>query len=74
MKYALDQIIDGICVLENLENKKILEVKLEELPRGVKEGNILIYKDGKYEIDHSTEEERRKSFRERLERLKGIKK
>lgn len=70
MKYAVDQIIDGIAVLENLETKEKKEIGISELPHNTKEGSILI-EEKVYKIDSKEEDKRRKMLRNKLERLKG---
>ena len=42
MKYAIDQIIDNIAILENIETKEKLEVDTKLLPKNVKEKNVLV--------------------------------
>lgn len=70
MKYAVDRIIEKIAVLENIDTLEIVEVELEKLPREVHEGSILVYDGITYKLDLTTEQNRRESFRERLNRLK----
>ena len=72
MKYAVDRIIDDIAVLENIKDKEKKEEELINLPKRVKEGNILVYKNDTYVRDYNEEYRRRKRLRERIERLKNI--
>ena len=66
MKYAIDQIIDNIAILENIETKEKLEVDTKLLPKNVKE------KNGKYFKDKKEEEARLKRIEEKLKRLQNL--
>ena len=70
MKYAVDRIEENIVVLENLDDKTKIELKKEELPKEIKDGTILVFKDNKYELDLEKEKNRRQSILERFNRLK----
>lgn len=74
MKYSVDRIIEGIAVLEDLQSNGIIEVELKNLPNDIHEGSILVFKDGYYQIEIEEEKNRRDSLRERLDRLKKLKK
>lgn len=56
---VVDRIEGNIAVCENRKTKKMQDINLEELPEGVKEGSILKWKNGKYEVDASGEIESR---------------
>ena len=51
MKYAVDRIIEDIVVLENLDSKEMLEVNINLVPEGIKDGSILVFSDGIYHLD-----------------------
>ena len=70
MKYAVDRIEENIVVLENLDDKTKIELKKEELPKEIKDGTILVFKDNKYELDLEEEKNKRQSILERFNRLK----
>ena len=72
MKYAIDQIIDNIAILENIKTKEKLEVDTKLLPKNVKEKNILVEKNGKYFKDKKEEEARLKRIEEKLKRLQNL--
>lgn len=69
MKYVVDEIIDNIAIIQNIEDKSKKEVDLNKLPEGINEGNIII-EQIQYIKDDTEEENRRKSLRERLDKLK----
>ena len=70
-KYSVDRIEEDIIVLENIDNKEIVEVNKTELDFEVVDGNILKLVDGKFVLDKETEVSRKESLRERLNRLKN---
>ena len=70
-KYSVDRIEEDIIVLENIDNKEIVEVNKTELDFEVVDGNILKLVDGKFVLDQETEVSRKESLRERLNRLKN---
>ena len=49
MRFVIDRIVEGIAVCEELTNGRgeRREFKLCELPEGVKEGDVLVYKNNK---------------------------
>lgn len=74
MKYAVDKIEDDIVVLENVDNNEIIEVEIKKLPSGIHEGSVVLYENNQYSLDEATEANKKECLRERLERLKKLKK
>lgn len=74
MKYAIDKIEDDIIVLENLETKEIKEVFQTQILGNPHEGAIVIKQEDSYVISEVEESSRRKMLKEKLERLKNLKK
>ena len=70
-KYSVDRIEEDIIVLENIDNKEIIEINKSELDFKAIDGNILKLVDGKFVLDKETEVSRKESLRERLNRLKN---
>lgn len=70
MKYAIDRIEENIAVCQNLETKEMIEITIDKLPKNIKDGTVLLFKDNEYKIDSQEEELRRKSIQERFNRLK----
>jgi hypothetical protein len=73
MKYAVDEIIDNIAVLENISTKEKIEVNTSLLPEEISDGSILIYEENTYKLDKEEEISRRDLIREKMERLKRLK-
>ncbi|MBR2744880.1 MAG: DUF3006 domain-containing protein [Clostridia bacterium] len=59
---VVDRIENGIAVCENRSNRIMIELELSKLPDGVKEGTVIRYFDGEYEIDY----EEQKNIEDRI--------
>lgn len=70
MKYSIDRIENNIAVLENIEDKDKVEIEISLLPKGIREGSILLFRNGKYELDLDEEELRRKRIMDKFKKLK----
>ncbi len=68
--FVVDEIFENIVKLENLHTKEIKEESIYNLPVIIHEGSILKLKNNNYIIDDDTELARRKTLRDRLEKLK----
>lgn len=69
MKFVVDRIERDIAILENLDTKDKRDVEIVELPV-VREGDVLVFEDGLYQIDNKEREERMRIIREKLNKLK----
>lgn len=74
MKYAVDEIIDDIVVLENIETKEKININITILHKNIHDGSIIIYEDNSYKIDKELELSREELIRRKLERVKNIEK
>ena len=74
MKYAVDQIVGDIVILENLDTSELIEVDVSLLPEDIYDGMIVKYADGVYFSDKEVENERFNRIQEKLNRLKRLKK
>lgn len=71
-KYVVEEIENGVAKCEN-EDGDFEFIKLDLLPSGVKEGNVLIFEDGFYTVSQSETAERKKRMLELQEKLFGKK-
>ena len=69
MKYAVDKIIDGIVTIENIKKKEIKNISIDKFPKRIKEGNIVV-ENTRYKIDKEEEEKRRKTIKNKMDKLK----
>lgn len=70
MKFAVDKIDNGVVLLENIKDNFKVEVSLDKLPLDVKETDILVYKNNKYEKDDNEKEERLRLIEEKMNKLR----
>lgn len=70
MKYAIDKIENNIVLLESLEDKIKIEVPLNELPKDIKEGSIIIFTNNEYKLDTETESARKETIKNKFAMLK----
>ena len=61
MKITVDRIEGDFAVCE-LENMSFVNIPLNELPEGIREGNVLLVENNTYAIDIETEKERKKKL------------
>ncbi len=69
-KFAVDKIEENIVVLENIENNQIINVKKENLPRKIKELDIVVYDGKDYILDDFEKSNRLKRIKEKMEKLR----
>lgn len=71
--YAVERVEGNIVILENIKSGETKKVDKKELP-AVKEGNIVVYDGKEYKLDKKLEESRKAELKEKMERLKALKK
>ena len=49
--YTVDRLEENLAILENRENKEIIEIPLSFLPKGIKEGDILKLIENQFILD-----------------------
>lgn len=54
---VVDRFEENIVICEDRKTGKIVELDKTELPKDIKEGSILKYENGKYQIDVEKQEE-----------------
>ena len=70
-KYIVDEIIDDMVIAERQSDGQIVFLNLNEIPKEVHDGSVLLYDDTGYHLDIDDEALLRKKLRDRLERLKA---
>ena len=69
MKYIVDRIENEIVICENQETKQIEKFNLEQFPEGIKDGDVVILKDGKFEKDDEETVDRKEYINELMKKL-----
>lgn len=67
-QYVVDRIEDRIAILEKWDGSMV-SIGIPKLPKRVKEGDVLIYKNGTYKIDQKTTKLRQKEMQKILDML-----
>ena len=68
MRFVIDRIEEGIAICEELsEGYGSREFRLSELPDGVKEGDVLAYKNNKFTPSPETAHDRRELIRKLMD-------
>lgn len=70
MKYAVDRIENNIAVLENLSDGSILKIKVNLLPTGITERDIVVKSENSFLLDLKEKDNRLRRIREKMDRLK----
>lgn len=69
MYYSVDRIENDIVVLENIENNNVIEINISLLPE-VKESDIVVFKNDKYQVDNKIRLDRVRMLKAKLNRLR----
>jgi len=68
MYYSVDRIVEGLAVLQDYERRECI-VPLDELPAGVRAGDVLDEEDGVFKADDAEAASRRQKVLEMQSRL-----
>lgn len=68
MKYIIDRFEGDYAVVED-ENKLMMDVHLKDLPKEVKEGDVLVKIGESYSVDLGETERRKKTIEELVDDL-----
>lgn len=69
MRYIIDRIEKKIVICENQETKKMENFNLEKFPEDVKDGDIVIMKNGKFEKDENETKKQKDKINELMRKL-----
>jgi hypothetical protein len=65
----VDRFEEGLAVCIDTEDDSVSNMSLSELPGNVSEGDVLVYCDGRYDIDKEATNARREKM---ASKLKGL--
>ncbi|RBP58207.1 DUF3006 family protein [Alkalibaculum bacchi] len=68
MKYIIDRFEGDYAVVED-ENKLMMDIQLEDLPKEVQEGDVLVKIGDSYSVDLGETERRKKKIQELVDDL-----
>ncbi len=66
MKVVIDRIQEGIAVCQRLDNKEMLDLPVNNLPRDAKESDVLVVDGNNITIDKDYTEKLKKELQERM--------
>jgi len=67
--WVIDRIEADFAVCENRDTGEIVNIKKVDLPENVRDGTVLKYINGKYELDKEKQEEIQKRIEEKMKKL-----
>lgn len=67
-KFIVDRIEEDVAVLETAD-KTFVNIPLSDLPCGVKEGQVLLFSDGRYLVDLSETAKRKEKIKSLLDSI-----
>lgn len=69
MRYIIDRIENNIVVCENQATKKMEQFEIEKFPEGVKDGDCVFLKDGKFEKDETETRTKKQEIEKLMKKL-----
>lgn len=66
---VVDRIENNIAICENRNNGKIIEIDVSKLPKEIKEGTVLKYQNGIYNIDLEEQKKIEERIKEKMENI-----
>lgn len=54
--FSVDRFEENFAVCENLETGIFINIPISDLPKGIKEGSIIKFENGKYILDKKLED------------------
>ncbi|MEE1219582.1 MAG: DUF3006 domain-containing protein [Ruminococcus sp.] len=67
-KFIVDRIEEGRAVLE-CENKECVSLEITSLPKGIKEGDVLMFEQGSYFLNAQETEQRKQKLQKLMSSL-----
>ncbi len=69
MKYIVDRIEENIVICENQETKKIEEFEKINFSEEIKDGDVVILENNKFEIDRKETDKRKEEINDLMKKL-----
>lgn len=69
MNYVIDRFEGNIAICNSILTGENIELSKYLLPKGVKEGDVIIEEDNKFSVDKKLTEERHNNITERMNKL-----
>ena len=70
MTYTIDRFEAEYAICENRETREIVDIPIANIPIDAKEGDILLFSEGVYRIDHKETKIARSEIQELMAKLR----
>mgnify|MGYP003178880552 FL=1 len=68
-EYTIDRLEGNFAVCEDRDTGEMVDFKRDDLPQNAREGSILKYSNGKFEIDSKQEQEVSERIKQKMDNL-----
>ena len=68
-EYTVDRIEGDYAVCENRETQEMVNIKIDNLPKNIKEGSIIKFENNEYRIDEEKEKETSERIKQKMDNL-----
>lgn len=68
-EYTIDRFEENFAVCEDRDTGEMVNFKRDDLPQNAREGSILKYSNGKFEIDSKQEQEVSERIKQKMDNL-----
>ena len=68
-EYTIDRFEGDFAVCEDRDTGEMVDFKRDDLPQNAKEGSILQYSNGKFELDSKQEQEVSERIKQKMDNL-----
>lgn len=72
MNYVVDRVVNGIAICQNIKNRLMFEIDINELDFKVHDGDVISFKNGKYYLNKKLKKEREKTILDKFNKVKNI--
>ncbi len=69
MEYIIDRFEENFAVCQNTVSEKIENIESNLIPKEAREGDVIVFTDGKYFLDSEKTKERKKIIEEKFNSL-----
>lgn len=67
--YVVDRVEENIAICEDKSSKELVKIEVEKLPKGVKEGSIIVEKNNTFLLDKTQEARKSSIIKQKMDKL-----
>ena len=68
-EYTVDRIEGDYAVCEDSQTQEMVNIKIDSLPKGIKEGSVIKFENNEYRIDEEKEKETSERIKQKMNNL-----